>query len=351
MRCKERQRSDSGWPAGISCGFILLAVLSAGLAGEATDSAESGLLEQVLAAVQDCMARSPAPWADAWQREYGDTIRQAIAPHPDIGQYAMRLEILSRGFQPYWEGLQKGQDKSLFEVHCAEIRWYLECLMEAGLPGEEESHALRNQYKDLFHYGASSLLTQFPFLDPNAVHRAQADHLAQCYHRIEAPLLPIYLRPFSQTEMDRIKQRWHDLRYARVDLWRQLGGDASISARDPNGRPINTHPHYLLAQRSLAQLQPHIWAIAAPAPGYYRSAVANHIDAQKHRFRSKSQAWTQERRMNAEVLQTEYICFLLAALLETAECVDTSVAIRAQKETASERQDSPAKGGGAHGCE
>ena len=105
MRCKERRRRGNGWPAGISWGLTVLAALSCGLAGEATDSPEPGLLEQALATVQDCMARSPAPWPDAWQREYLDTIRRAAAARPDDGQYAERLAILSRGFRDYWEGL------------------------------------------------------------------------------------------------------------------------------------------------------------------------------------------------------------------------------------------------------
>jgi len=88
------------------------------------DVAELALTEQTLRGIQDCMARSPAPWPGAWQREYVDMIRNAIASHQDTPQYATRLEILYNGFQPYWQGLKKSQDRSLFEVHCAQIRWY-----------------------------------------------------------------------------------------------------------------------------------------------------------------------------------------------------------------------------------
>ena len=104
MRCKERRRRGNGWPAGISWGFTVLAALSCGLAGEATGSVSPGL-EEAFVAVQDCMARSPAPWPDDWQHEYLDTIRRAAAPRPDALQSAERLAILSMGFQPYWEGL------------------------------------------------------------------------------------------------------------------------------------------------------------------------------------------------------------------------------------------------------
>jgi len=355
MRCNERQRADSGWPAGVSWGLVLCALLSAQLAGEAPGLAEPGVLEQALACVQDSMTGSPAPWPDAWRQEYTQAIREMVKSHEATAHYDKRLAILCSGFPAYWEGLKKTQDRSLFEVHCAEIRWYLECLMDAELPGDEETNALRNQYEDLFYYAASSLLTQFPFLDPNAVRAAQADHLAECYRRIEAPLLPIYLEPFSQAHIDRIKQRWHDLRYARVDLWRQLGGDASISAGDANARPINTRPHYLLTQRSLAQLQAQLWATVGPAPGYYRSAVASHIAAQKRRLQSRSQAWAEERRLEKErsrqFLQTEQIAFLLAALLESPQCFDEPPSAEAQENIPPKQQDSSVKRGGTRGRE
>jgi len=86
-------------------GFSIIVILLVGLIGKALGSAASGPLEQALAPVQDCMARSPAPWPDAWQREYLDTIRRAAAARPDGAQYAERLTILSRGFRDYWEGL------------------------------------------------------------------------------------------------------------------------------------------------------------------------------------------------------------------------------------------------------
>jgi hypothetical protein len=337
-------------------GFTVIVILLVGLIGKALGSGEPAPLDQALAAVRDCMARSPAPWPDAWQREYLDTIRRVVSAHLDAAQYSERLTVLSRGFQPYWEGLQKGRERSLFEVHCAEIRWYTECLLGAEFRGEEDTHALRYQYEDLFHYAAASLLAQFPFLDPNAVHRAEANHLAECYRRIDAPLLPIYLEPFSQAQMDRIKQRWHDLRYGRVDLWRQFAGGQSPEMPRPASAPSqvkasNEHPDYLLTQRSLGQLRAHIWAVGAAAPDYYRSAVANHINAQKRRFELTVEARNQERRLPRAVLQVEQISFLLGALLETARSSTESSPAGADGKTARTGLDRGVEGGDAHGHE
>ncbi len=304
-------------------GTLMVALLLA-IPGEAGVFA----VEPTLAAVEGCMGRLPAPWPEAWQREYVDTVRQAIASDADTPEYAARLGILRRGFPPYWEGLKKSQDRALFEVHGAQIRWYVENLMATKLPGEEERQRLRDQYTTLWNHAASALLAQFPFLDPNAVKVAQAERCAECYRQIDAPLLPIFQRPFSDEQIDQIKQRWHDLRYARVDLWRQLAGEGRVGTQNLVSPPGQTQPlqaprHYLLTERSLAQWLAQIWAIGASAPDYYQIAVRNRMDAQRRVLQSKSQAGAAdralERRYSRQLLQTEQLSFLLAALLETAQ--------------------------------
>jgi len=335
---------------------VLIAALLPAISVGFTSSAKPPVVEQTLQAIEDCMVRSPAPWPVAWQQEYVDTIRHAISLHQDTPRYAERLGILRRGFELYWQDLNKSRERSLFEVHRAQIRWYTEHLMGKKLLSEDERQKLRNQYKDLWNYAACSLLTQFPFLDANTVHLAKADHLGECYRKIEAPLLPIYLCPLSEAQMGKIKQRWDNLnlRYARVDLWRQLGGEAIMSVNKQQVSP-HTHPHYLLTQRSLTRLLPHIWAIVAAAPDYYRSAIGNWINAEKRRYQSRRKAKSDERRLEKQLsrklLQTEHISFLLTALLETPRCFEESVSISAQEEITLEQQDRTAKGGGAYEVE
>jgi hypothetical protein len=301
---------------------VLLSIVSthpSGSAGETYPATD--LAEQTLAVIRGCVTRAPAPWPDAWQTEYLDTLRDALRAREDFSERTRRLHIVRKGFPLWWESLTKGQDRSLFEVHRAQTRWYVENLMNAGLPGEEEMQTLRYQYEDLAEHAATSLVAQFPFLDPNMVRKARADYLSECYRNINAPLLPIFLTPFSLEQVEKIKQRWYDLRYARVDLWQQFERARTISPENPDATLVRRHPNYLLARRSLEQLRPHIWAIAACAPDYYRSAVANHAAAQKRCRELRSQARRQEIQIGIEVLQTECLSFLLAALLETAECV------------------------------
>jgi hypothetical protein len=293
--------------------FVL--ALSSAVMGRAACPVEADPMEQALATVRDCMARSPAPWADAWNREYGDTIREAITSHKDAPQLEARLRVLCDGFPAYWERLEKSQERSIFDVQRAQIRWYVEYLMEQGFPGDEERQWLRQQYRALGEYGARALLAQFPFLDPNMVEKARADCLDDWYRNIEAPLLPIFLRSLSEGQVEQITQRWHDLRYARVDLWRQLDRGQT----DRGSSSAKADAYYLLGQLSLRQLEAQVWAVAAGPPGYYRRAVADRSSIQHARLRARFEAGNQERRLPVVVLQTEYISFLLSALLETGD--------------------------------
>ncbi len=325
---KALQRWDAN-PRGRPAAFILIKFLVAivivvrvtAIPAWAAGSGEPNSLEQALAAVRDKMAKSPAPWLQPWQEEYVETIRQVAVAHQDSPGYAARMEILRNGFAPYWEEVPKNDQRSLFEVRQAEIRWYCENLMAGELPTDSSKKELREQYKGLVEYATDALLTQFPFLDPNRVRPAQADHLRACYRIIESPLLPVFLSPFTEAQVNQLKERWTRLRYARVDLWRQLGGGRATTAEPAQVSSGNAQPDYLLTQRSLDQLRGQIWSVISGPPDHYRNAVSKDIAAQKQRFRSRAEARTQEERLGLPVLQTEYISFLLAALLETTECL------------------------------
>jgi len=154
---------------------IMIVVLFWGISVGATSRENPSLADQTLEIIREYMDRSPAPWPDEWKQEYIETIGSAVELHRDVPHYALRLEILRKGFAPCWEGLTKTKDRSLFEVYRARIRWYTEHLMGTTFPTEDERQKLRDQYKDIWNYAADSLLTQFPFLDPNALEEAKAD--------------------------------------------------------------------------------------------------------------------------------------------------------------------------------
>ena len=132
----------------------LITALLPAIASGSVNSSQPALIEQTLCAIRDCMARSPAPWPEAWRQEYVDTIHHAISLQKDTTQYEVRLEILRRGFELYWKDLNKSIERSVFEVHRAQIRWYTENLMDAKLLSEDERQKLRNQYKNLWEHAA-----------------------------------------------------------------------------------------------------------------------------------------------------------------------------------------------------
>ncbi|HSW00957.1 MAG TPA: hypothetical protein VLI39_12340, partial [Sedimentisphaerales bacterium] len=322
MRRRGRRNSTCGPAFTLCVAFPLLLLGDAAAMG--TDAEGPSALNQTLAAVRDCMVRSPAPWPQAWQQEYIETIRQAAIHDPNAFQYDRRLHILKEGFALYWPDMRNTPDRSHFDVRRAEIRWYVENLMAAELPGGEDTALLRHQYEDLANHAAEGLLAQFSFLDPNEVRNAKAAHLADCYRKIDAPLLPIFLISLSETQGEQIKQRWRDSRYARVDLWRSLGGRGVAQTQDPaswrmQAKPPNEHSDYLLTRRCLDQLAGQLWSLAPAPPDYYRDAAANAAAAGKRRVRATLAARDREQRLGVAVWQTEYLGFLLAALLETSQ--------------------------------
>ena len=290
--------------------------------GLARDSVPSGSVEWTIRAVERCIDATPGPWPDHWRREYVDAIREAIAADPNAVPGAWTLTALERGFGPYWQAIGKGPDRPSFEVQRAEIRWYVEHLMTVEGPDEGRTRTLREQYGVLWTHAADSLLAQFPFLDPNAVQAARADHQALCDARIDTPLMPLFARGLSDEQIGQVTTRWHDLRYDRVDFWRQLGGKAIITIETDEAATLQTHPHYLLAQRILDQWLVHIQAMTVVPPEHYLQALRDRNEAQRRHRQALSQAWADEKRIerqyHGQLLQTEYLSFLFAALLETA---------------------------------
>jgi len=309
-------------------------------------------VEQTIEAVQECMESGPVPWLDEWKQEYIEAIRKEVDLHRGVTHFDLRLEILRRGFVPYWQSFKKNNERSLFEVHCARIRWYTEHLMGSEFPTEKERQKLSDQYKDIWNYATNSLLSQFPFLDPNAVRNANQEDLSVCYSKIEAPLMPVYLRPFSEEQVEQIKQRWDKLRYARVALWRKLDNDSKTPSENNNSPPSGKELDYELTKESLSQLLGLVWRVVPQRTNYYLDAMNNRTKALKYRVQVKRQARSDQQRLQKErsrqLFQTEHIGFLLTALLETPLCLQWNGSIITREQSQLEQQDKTMKGGGAY---
>jgi len=331
--------------------LVIISLLSAISIGKIAP-VEPALTTQTLQAIANCMARTPGEWPDEWKQKYIETIRRAVESHRDAPHYALRLEILRKGFAPCWEGLTKNKDRPLFEVYRCRMRWYVEHLMGTEFPSEAERQKIRDQFTDIWDHAAGSLVAQFPFLDANAVQAAKADDLNLCYRKIDAPLMPVYLLPLSAEHVAQIKQRWDKLRYARVDLWRRLGGSLNPTSKEGGAIISDTERHYQLTKKSLSQLLGLVWKVVPQRPDYYLAAMENQIKALKSRQQSKSKARSDQHRLEKErskqLLQVEHISFLLSCLLETPLCLEGAPSLITHEQRPLEQQDKTVKGGGAY---
>lgn len=317
----------------LSLAFATAIVLT--ITGLLEGSESATPMEQTLQAVHEYMIDHPVPWPETWQNEYIDTIRRATVLPEEPSDYTMRLSILKNGFPPYWENLPKSRDRSLFEVHCAQIRWYTEHLMCSPLPSKIDKQILSNQWKDICDHATDSLLTQFPFLDPNEVQSSKMDYLSRCNNHIRAPLVPGFTRPLSEVEMNLIENFWHKLRYDRINLCRQIVGDEVINNKYRDLQKFKIQNHGLFTQKCLNQLLAQTLSIVTHTPDYYRTALANQIEARKQWDQMMSGTRRLERglqqKYSGQLPQTEYLGFLLVALLETPQCLEESQLGRTKK--------------------
>jgi hypothetical protein len=120
---------------------VFILTIFSSIASGTTSSENPDLAEQTIEVIRNCMSPSSVPWPNEWKREYLETIRSVVESHRDVTHFDLRLEILRNGFGPYWVSFKKTTEKSLFEVHRARTRWYVEYLMSTEFPTEEVNTA------------------------------------------------------------------------------------------------------------------------------------------------------------------------------------------------------------------
>lgn len=110
-----------------------------------------------------------------------------------------------------------------------------------------------------------------------------------------------------------------------------------------------------MTKESLSQLLGQIWMVVPDRPDYYLGAIENRNKALKGRLQSKRNARSDqqllEKTRSRQLLQTEHISFMLAALLETTMCLERIPPLITQEQSLLEQQDKTAKGGDAYAIE
>jgi hypothetical protein len=302
---------------------ILILTLFSTIVYGISSSKNTDLVEQTIEAVQECMESGPVPWPDEWKKEYLDTIRKAILTHQNTPQYNRKLEILHKGFALFWNHIKKSKcSATQFKVYIAEIRWYIEHLMREKLSSKKEREILKIQYRELFVYAIESLRGQFPFIKRDITDAALQKGLQQSYERIDAPLMPIYSKPFTDNQIKRIKARWDSSHTNRSGLWSKFSSNVRMQGSDVQVTNPKMHPHYVFTKRCISSLLGSIWRVAVIPPDYCVMALQQSMEESKEleqEFRYNSAS---ERRLishfGTRIEQVEQWSFIFKGLLETA---------------------------------
>jgi hypothetical protein len=290
--------------------------------------------------------------ASEWQEQYVGTIRQIVLEHRDKPDFSIRLDIIRKGFPLFWHHIDKSAcSEAQFGVYRAEIRWYVEHLMMEELSSEKDREILKSQYRDLFHYAIQSLRAQFPPVRTEMAEAALQNSLKRSHERIEAPLMPIYSKPFTEKQIEAIKTRWDRSHTNRSAWWTDFSSNRPNQGRDATVADPEMHSHYLFTKRCLDSLLGSIWLVAARPPAYCLKALQERrkeTDEREQVFRRESAA---ERKLMSRfatrIEQVEQWSFIFAALLETAYEQNGSTG-RADNERVSGMSSSEqVKGGGA----
>lgn len=277
----------------------------------------------VLHSIKTCLVDSATPWPAEWQQAYLKTIEQVVREHEGKADFSARLGILRKGFPLFWKQLDKSvHDEARFGVYQAEIRWYVDYLMSETIPSEADKRIIESQYATLFREAAESIRTQFPELDAKATQAALEDCLGDCHERITAPLMPIYFRPLSESQLERIRARWNFERFN--DSLPQQSQDArgTNSERSTAGPDPRTHLHYAFVMQCLYRVLGTTWQVVAKPPDYCVQALKRHqAEVQDQRAtlrRARREEIRLRSRFGTTYEQVEQWSFVLAALLETA---------------------------------
>jgi hypothetical protein len=289
------------------------------------------------------MARSPAPWPEAWKQEYAETIGQALGRTQRKPDGAARMEVFRRGFPRYWA---KGQvtpcTQAEYNLRKAKIRWFCETLAEEALPSPAEKAMLEDQFRDLCDWATDYLRARFPFLRADCVEQGKQAALREFGEDLAAPLVPVFRKPLSPDQLQAIKASWARSCTRWFFTWRHVRYDGAGPDYPCDPPALADHPHSVFTRRCLNYLPGMIWPVVEKPPVYVLEALKEVNTEKDARVRGNRQALEQERslalRFSNQIEQAEQWSFVLTALLETSR----------PDEKAGPRSRGPAKGGDAY---
>ena len=277
----------------------------------------------VLSMVEQSMRDPGVGWTGEQQRDYLDTIRQALSDDHDKPDYTSRIEIFRRGFPAFWSRRQTSQlTQAEYDMFKAEIRWFCETLIAEEPASVSERALLKSQIRDLCDYATEHLRAQFPFLTAACVEQGKTAALKEFDHELENPLVPIFRRPFSQDQMKVIKSNWARSYKRWYSFWRNIRYSTVDREDLSDPKDLTNHPHYKFVKRCLSYLPQAIWPTVGKPPKYVIDAALKLREEKAEKTRAYRKADKTEinlaiRFLN-QVEQVEQWSFVFTALLETA---------------------------------
>ncbi len=306
------------------CGRILMqwtqgVILALCMAGPASPQ---GHIEDIIDAIRQRITDPNAGWSIEWQREYITAVEDVVRRHTDVPDYDTRLDIVRRGFHPYWILISQTQcNRIQFEVYKAEIDWFIDTLMSDPLPSEADGRALRMQLWELCSWSGEHLRGQFPFLEEMIVQEAQSVIMRELDERLASPLLPTFRRPLSSDQLRHIRKQWARSHQRWFFIWRH----AQRNTLDQMGKSGASNPKTIRTQwfvcRCLRDLPGMLWFTVGEPPvdvlhAYERLHQHNALEV---RAQAETRQW--ELALNANVIphleQVEQWSFVFSALLQT----------------------------------
>lgn len=283
---------------------------------------EANPVADVLSMIERSVTDPCVGWTGEWQRDYMDTIRQALKNDHDKSNYTDRIEILRRGFPAFWSRRQPSKlSPAEYNMFKTEIRWFCETLISEDFTTASDKDLIKSQYCDLCGYATEHLRAQFPFLATVYVERTKTAALQEFYYDIENPLVLIFRKPFSHEQMMAIKANWA-FSYKRWDsFWSNIRYQ-NVDREDlSDSNDITNHLHYKFVKRCLSYLPQAIWPVLGKPPKYVLDAA---MKLRKEKAEKKHTYIMADKteinlamRFSNQIEQVEQWSFVFTALLET----------------------------------
>jgi hypothetical protein len=285
--------------------------------------------------LHDRISQGQTQWPEEWRAEYVSAVREILLKYVDTRAFGACLDRLDAAFPAYWKGaVCVTSDRADFELSKAQMCWYVENLMDRGIPSSDELASVRDQVCDLLTYAMQSLHGEFPFLSHAHADAALRATQGMLDGMITSAFVPPFQRPLSSRQVAQIKDQWDRACLTRFDLWRQMSYALYSTTSQGVSPDSKRSPYYRFVHRCLLTVVDALWQAGPAPPEYFVKAARRRQEEAAARRRAVKEARVAERRSvppgDTTLEQIEQWGFVLASLIagqawDSPECHESSV--------------------------